>query len=124
MATDGLRNPGAPARGTRSGRPIMVLFDALGKRWSLRILWELRSGRLAFRPLRARCDDISPTVLNDRLKQLKALGILDSAPEGYGLTQAGAELAKKLIELDGWANAWARNLTGEPHVKKGELKGE
>jgi len=29
-------------RGSRTGRPIMVLLDLLGRRWALRIVWELR----------------------------------------------------------------------------------
>jgi len=28
-------------RGSRSGRPIMALLDLLGRRWTLRIIWEL-----------------------------------------------------------------------------------
>jgi DNA-binding HxlR family transcriptional regulator len=39
-------------RGSRSGRPIMVLLDLLGRRWSLRILWELRDNALTARALR------------------------------------------------------------------------
>jgi len=34
--------PGRPVRGSRTGRPIMALLDLLGRRWVLRILWELR----------------------------------------------------------------------------------
>ena len=33
-------------RGSRSGRPIMALLDLLGRRWTLRILWELREQAL------------------------------------------------------------------------------
>ena len=44
--------PGARVRGSRSGRPIMAALDLLGRRWALRILWELRAGALPFRALR------------------------------------------------------------------------
>ena len=30
-----------PVRGSRTGRPVMVLLDLLGRRMALRILWEL-----------------------------------------------------------------------------------
>ena len=43
-------------RGSRSGRPIMALLDLLGRRWTLRVLWELRADALGFRELQARCD--------------------------------------------------------------------
>ena len=36
-------------RGSRTGRPIMALLDLLGRRWSLRILWELRGAPLTSR---------------------------------------------------------------------------
>lgn len=34
--------PGVPVRGSTSGRQIMALLDILGRRWVLRIFWELR----------------------------------------------------------------------------------
>ncbi|MDF1736337.1 MAG: helix-turn-helix domain-containing protein [Minwuia sp.] len=96
-----------PVRGSTTGRPIMVLFDILGKRWSLRILWELRQGPLTFRALRDACDGASPTVLNTRLKALRELGLIDHGPDGYLRTQDGEDLGKRLAELDQWANRWA-----------------
>ncbi|MEE3100938.1 MAG: helix-turn-helix domain-containing protein [Pseudomonadota bacterium] len=110
----GSLTPGAPSRGSRTGRPIMVLLDALGRRWSLRILWELRGGaRRSFRDLRAACDDISPSVLNDRLKQLRGLALVELGPEGYALTAQGADLGAKLNDLDAWAKDWAKTLPGD-----------
>jgi DNA-binding HxlR family transcriptional regulator len=44
--------PGDRVRGSRSGRPIMAALDLLGRRWALRVLWELRDGALPFRALR------------------------------------------------------------------------
>lgn len=97
-----------PVRGSRTGRPIMVLLDALGRRWALRVLWELRDGRLSFRALQSACSEISPTVLNQRLKELRELGLVDLAEEGFGLTGDGEELGARLAELDVWASRWAR----------------
>ena len=58
-------------RGSRTGRPIMALLDLLGRRWTLRIIWELRSTRATFRALREACGNPSPTVLNERLRELR-----------------------------------------------------
>src|SRR5512133_1347094 len=58
--------PGQPARGRQTGRPLLVAFDLLGRRWALRVLWELREERLGFRALQSRCDDMSSSVLRDR----------------------------------------------------------
>jgi DNA-binding HxlR family transcriptional regulator len=96
--------PGHPVRGSHSGRPIMALFDLLGRRWTLRILWELREGPLGWSELRARCENVSPTLLTERLKELRENGILD---EG-GLTAEGKSLLKALQPLHRWAANWAK----------------
>jgi DNA-binding HxlR family transcriptional regulator len=100
--------PGTPARGSATGRPIMVLLDLLGRRWALRVIWELRDGRrLNFRELIATCG-ISPSVLNSRLTELRENMIIELAPEGYALTAIGCELLAKLTPLHDWAETWAR----------------
>lgn len=94
-----------PVRGSTTGRPVMVLLDLLGKRWTMRILWEMQGERLTFRALQDRCG-ISPTVLNDRLKALRAHGIVDLETGGYGPTAQGQELRRTLLDLDAWARKW------------------
>jgi DNA-binding HxlR family transcriptional regulator len=86
----------------------MALLDLLGRRWALRILWELRDGdALTFRELQARCGDVSSSVLNDRLRELRDAGIV-SSHSGYRLTASGHELLSALQPLDTWAKAWAK----------------
>jgi len=99
--------PGRKVRGSQTGRPIMVLLDVLGKRWSLRILWELREGRRTFRDLQLVCGEISPTVLNTRLKNLREMQFVDHDGGGYGLTRRGRELGEHLARLDKWSEKWA-----------------
>ena len=90
-----------------SKRPIMQLLDLLGRRWTLRILWELRDGEpVTFRALRARCDEISPSVLNERLKELREARIVE-ADGGYKLTKLGAELLGAFEPLNAYAKRWA-----------------
>ncbi len=103
--------PGTKARGSASGRPIMVLLDLLGRRWALRILWELRAGPLNFRALQAACGDISPTVLNTRLAELREAGILGTGEEGYRLTKQGGDLLAALMPLNQWAEDWAATIS-------------
>ena len=50
----------------------MALLDLLGRRWALRVLWELRDGPVPFRALQQRCDGMSSSVLNQRLAELRA----------------------------------------------------
>lgn len=103
--------PGKKVRGSDSGRPIMVLLDLLGRRWALRILWELRAGPLTFRALQAACGDISPTVLNTRLAELRGAGIVAAGDDGYGLTTQGGELLAALMPLHDWAEDWAATIS-------------
>ncbi len=100
--------PGHPVRGSTTGRPIMVLLDHLGKKWTLRIIWELsRSGPSTFRTLRANCENVSPSILNARLKDLRELDLVTLAESGYVLSDKGREMAALLSPLDDWANRWA-----------------
>ena len=94
-------------RGSKSGRPIMALLDLLGRRWSLRILWELREAPLTSRALRAACDEASPTVLQARLSNLRQAGFVELAPAGgYGLTATGKELLETFLPLHRFAERW------------------
>ena len=101
---------GKPVRGSTTGRPLMVLLDLLGQRWTLRILWELRTRALKFREVQENCGNISPTVLNTRLRDLKDHGLVTLGDEGYELTLAGQELGAQMTGLDQWANKWAEQL--------------
>jgi DNA-binding HxlR family transcriptional regulator len=104
--------PGAPVRGSVSGRPIMALLDLLGRRWALRALWELRDGPLQFRTLQERCGGISSSVLNNRLGELRAAGIVGQAPGGYVLSEEGSRLLAELEPLQSWSERWAeRSVT-------------
>ena len=69
--------PGAAVRGSTSGRPLMAALDLLGRRWALRVLWELRDGPLGFRALQAACDGMSSSVLRDRLRELTAAALVE-----------------------------------------------
>ena len=85
-------------------RPIVPLLDSLGKRWSLRIIWELQAGPTKFRALRKACDGVSPSVLNKRLAELRELDFVKKSDGGYTLTSDGASLAEQLRKLDRWAH--------------------
>ncbi|MCK1362449.1 winged helix-turn-helix transcriptional regulator [Bradyrhizobium sp. 199] len=96
-------------RGSRTGRPVMALLDLLGRRWSLRILWELRGEPLTSRALRTACDEASPTVLQARLTELREAGFVELGEGGgYGLTPLGRELCATFMPLHRFAERWRR----------------
>lgn len=97
-------------RGSRSGRPIMALLDLLGRRWTLRIMWELRNGPLTSRGLRAACDEASPTVLQSRLSELRGAGFIALGEAGgYHLTPLGRELCETFLPLHRFAEQWRKS---------------
>jgi DNA-binding HxlR family transcriptional regulator len=100
----------AAVRGSRTGRPIMALLDLLGRRWSLRIIWELREDRaLTSRALRTACDEASPTIMQARLGELRDAGFVELvAGDGYRLTALGKELSENFQPLHRFAERWAK----------------
>jgi DNA-binding HxlR family transcriptional regulator len=97
-------------RGSRTGRPIMALLDLLGRRWTLRIVWELREEARRFRELQ---DSIgaSPTVINTRLTELREARLVELDPDsGYRLTTMGEELLQLMLPLHVWSEKWAKAL--------------
>jgi DNA-binding HxlR family transcriptional regulator len=99
--------PGRPVRGSSTGRPIMALLDLLGRRWTLRVIWELRDETApTFRELQARCDGVSSSVLAGRLGELGEAGLITHGGDGYALTAQGHELLSRLAPLDEWASSW------------------
>ena len=93
--------PGRVVRGSATGRPLMAALDLLGRRWALRILWELTDGPRGARELRQRCDAMSPSVLYQRLAELtEAQLISQDAGNRYQLTPLGQALGSAIAPLD------------------------
>ena len=93
----------------RTGRPIMAVLDLLGRRWTLRVLWELHMLPAGFRELQARCGGMSASVLNTRLGELRSAGITAANAAGDGqLTPLGEELVEVLGRLHQWSLKWEK----------------
>jgi DNA-binding HxlR family transcriptional regulator len=89
----------------------MAAMDLLGRRWALRILWELRDGPTGARALQARCDGMSSSVLYDRLRDLAEAGLVERTHDNlYALSEMGAGLGTALKPLGTWAESWAGSL--------------
>jgi DNA-binding HxlR family transcriptional regulator len=78
-------------------------LELFGRRWALRIVWELRRDALSFSEFRERTG-ISPSVLTTRLNELLDAGVIErDAGRRYRLSGSGRELARLLFELNRWA---------------------
>jgi DNA-binding HxlR family transcriptional regulator len=95
-----------------STKPVEHALDLLGRRWALRLIWELRRTTLAFSELRERTG-ISPSVLSARLAELLDARVVERDAGGrYRLSGRGRELARVLYELNRWAEQ--QRETGRP----------
>ncbi len=95
-------------RGSKTGRPIMALLDLLGRRWTLRIVWELREQPRRFRELQD-LTGASPTIVNTRLAELREAKLLElDETVGYRLTPLGNELLRLFLPLHVWSEKWAK----------------
>jgi len=90
---------------------MLALLDLLGRRWALRVLWELRVGPATFQELHRRCDSMSTSVLTQRLGELRDAQLVEKEPGGqYRLTEHGSALLARLDGMDQWTQEWGRML--------------
>ena len=98
----------APDHRSTTDPAFADLLEIAGRRWSLRLLWELRGGTLAFNELRSRAGGLSQSVLVTRLTELFGAGLVHDVEGGYELTAHGRALTQAMTGLDAWAAGWAR----------------
>jgi DNA-binding HxlR family transcriptional regulator len=90
---------------------VSQLLALLEARYALRVLWALRDGHpQTFRLLQDSVGRITPNTLNTRLKELREAGLVTHGTDGYGLTQPGADLLRRLGEVQGFAVRWVASL--------------
>jgi DNA-binding HxlR family transcriptional regulator len=91
-------------REAKTGPGFTALTDLFGRRWALRVVWELRRGALTFRALQQACGQISPSVLQSRLHELHQVGVIEKIPRvGYRLSAGGELLYRALEPVADWA---------------------
>ncbi len=104
--------PPAPEPQPPSPAPTAALLELLGRRWALRLLWELRDEPKTFGDLRSRLE-MSASVLTQRLADLREAALIEPALEGgYALSAQGRSLLAQLDFIEGWASEWARTWGG------------
>ena len=83
---------------------LLALLEA---RYAIRVLWALRDGHpQTFRLLQDSVGGITPNTLNTRIKELREAGLLDHGNDGYTVTASGADLLKRLNDVQAFATRW------------------
>lgn len=88
----------------------MALFDLLGRTWAMGVLWQLQDGPYTFRELQERCESISPSILNSRIKDLREAEIAERTLDGYKLTERGRDLIGRIRPFGEWSRKWAKEV--------------
>ena len=92
---------------SKENTAINQLFERLERRYALRVLWALRDGHpQTFRLLQDSVGGITPNTLNTRIKELREAGLIDHGTEGYIVTASGADLLKRLNDVQAFATRW------------------
>lgn len=82
----------------------LALFDVLGERWALRVLWALRGQALTYRGIAEHVPGLSTSVLTKRIRELRAAGLVEHVSgTGYTLTKQGRSVLTHLTGLAEWA---------------------
>ena len=96
---------------SRENAAIGQLLALLESRYAIRVMWALRDGHAqTFRLLQDSVGGITPNTLNTRIKELREAGLLNHGSEGYVVTTQGADLLKRLNDLQAFAGKWAAGL--------------
>jgi len=95
--------------GAKDNTAVIQLFDLLESRYAMRVIWALSDGHpQTFRLLQDSVGGVTPNTLNTRLKQLRAARLVDHGRDGYRLTPQGADLARRMTDVQLFANRWAQ----------------
>jgi len=83
---------------------LLALLEA---RYAIRVLWALRDGHpQTFRLLQDSVGRITPNTLNTRIKEMREAGLMQHNGDGYSVTASGADLLKRLADLQPFAAKW------------------
>ena len=94
----------------RSTCPLSISLELFGDRWSLLIVRDLMvRGYRTYKEFQESGENIASNILTDRLKRLKAAGIISSTTQKsdgrrivYRLTQKGIDLLPVIVEMFVW----------------------
>jgi DNA-binding HxlR family transcriptional regulator len=98
---------------------VSQLLELLESRYAIRVMWALKDGHpQTFRLLQDSIGNITPNTLNTRIKELRAAGLMSHGDDGYTVTGLGADLLKRLSDLQAFAGKWTASQTKVAAVKK------
>jgi DNA-binding HxlR family transcriptional regulator len=96
--------------------PVAMASEILCTRWTMVLMRELVAGTTRFNDLRRGVPKMSPTLLSQRLKELKTANIIErralKTEKGvfeYHLTEAGKDLRSVIEAVGFWGQKWVES---------------
>lgn len=106
--TESILQPGPPTAIPKPAGifdPVARALEAVGDRWTLVLVRQLLNGPRGFQELRQRTG-ITPRVLSGRLRELVAIGLVETQAAGsrslYALTEDGRSLEPVVVAIARW----------------------
>ena len=100
---------------SKENAAVYQLLSLLEARYAIRVLWALRDGHpQTFRLLQDSVGGITPNTLNTRIKELREAGLMTHGSDGYTVTPPGADLLKRLSDLQAFAGKWVSGQLRKP----------
>ena len=94
---------------------IHQLLSLLESRYAIRVMWALKDGHpQTFRLLQDSVGGITPNTLNTRIKELREAALMTHGSEGYILTPSGADLMKRMSDLQAFSVKWTNSQAKKP----------
>ena len=100
-----------PRRNYKQHCALAKALDVIGERWTLLLVRELLTGPKRYKELSANLPGMGTNLLADRLRDLRAAGLIDHEDPLYRLTPRGAELEASVLALA----RWGRSELGTPN---------
>lgn len=98
-----------PRQATHAFCAIHIAQHLIGGKWTLIVVWHLRSGRLRFGEIERAIGDVSQKALTDTLKHLEASGLITRTVFAevpprveYALTPLGRTLLPIVEAIETW----------------------
>lgn len=96
---------------SKENAAIGQLLSLLESRYAIRVLWALKDGHpQTFRLLQDSVGSITPNTLNTRIKEMREAGLMTHGSDGYIITSSGADLLKRISELQAFSVKWSTAL--------------
>jgi len=107
-----------PRQATHPFCAIHTAQQLIGGKWTLIVVWHLRSGRLRFGEIERAIGDISQKALTDALKHLEGAGLITRTVFAevpprveYALTPLGRTLLPIVEAIETWTERHQAELT-------------